>query len=403
MCRKHFDENSDVTFNHLMSPFQVGRFHLFHRVVLAPLTRCRALNHVPQPASVQYYSQRTSTGGLLITEAVAITQQGIGFPHSPGIFTVEQLEAWKQVVDAVHGKGGIIFCQLWHVGRASHTFYQPNGQAPVSSTNKKVPHGWSIRLPEGAVADYSKPTALEVSEILEIVQQFREAARRARIAGFDGVEIHAAHGYLIDQFLKDGINDRTDGYGDSLSNRCKFCLQVTAAIAEEIGSDRTAIRISPTIDHIGANDSDPLALGLYLIDKLNKLNLAYVHVTEPRFRSEGVKDTRENCLLLRQAYRGAFITSGGYTKESGIQAIQTGYADLVAYGRLFISNPDLPKRFAMNLDLNKYDQSTFYTHDQVKGYIDYPAKEIEGGECHNCGRDTSLQTECKDQQNTIEV
>lgn len=369
-------------FTTLLSPLKLANFQLSHRVVLAPVTRCRALNYVPQRAHIDYYSQRASHGGLLITEAIAVSQEAIGFPHSPGIWSEEQVQGWKKVVQAVHEKGGIIFCQLWHVGRASHTYYQPNGAAPVSSTNKRVPDG-SIRLPDGVMTEYSEPRALETDEIPAIVELFRQAARNARQAGFDGVEIHAAHGYLMDQFFKDGINDRTDEYGGSIENRCRFGLQVVSAIAEEIGNDRTAIRISPVIDHLGATDSDPESLGLYLISELNKMNLVYLHLTEPRFTNqgaEGVKETMENALLFSKAFNGVVMSSGGYTKESGMEAIKTGAADLISYGRLFISNPDLPLRFALGAKLNRYDRSTFYTHDQVKGYLDYAmlsAKQVE--------------------------
>eukprot|EP00249_Psilotum_nudum_P024285 c29143_g1_i3 orf=527-1849(-) len=379
----------------LLSPQKLGPFQLSHRVVLAPVTRCRALNYVPQQAHIEYYSQRTTPGGLLITEAVAVSQEGIGFPHSPGIFTVEQVEAWKRVVDAVHRLGGIIFCQLWHVGRASHTFYQPNGAKPISSTSHKVPKGLSIKLPDGECSEYSSPRALETTEISKIVDQFRKAARNARLAGFDGVEIHAAHGYLVDQFLKDGINDRTDEYGGSIENRCRFGLEVVSAIADEIGSDRTAIRISPIIDHLGAIDSDPITLGLHLVEKLNRLKLAYLHLTEPRFTSEGVTETPDDCSIFRNAYRGVVMTSGGYTRESGEEAIRTGYTHLVAYGRLFISNPDLPVRFALEAKLNKYDRSTFYTHDQMKGYVDYPSLSVKEITEHDVGRSKMRRVEKK--------
>lgn len=366
---------------HLLSPLQMGSlFNLSHRVVLAPMTRCRALKKIPQPSHVEFYSQRTTRGGLLITEATAVSEQAIGFPHSPGIYNDEQVKAWKKVVDAVHEKGGIIFCQIWHVGRASHTVYQPNREAPLSSTSKQIPQPWTILMPDGSRATCSQPRALATAEISEIVDQFRRSARNAVSAGFDGVEIHGAHGYLIDQFLKDCVNDRDDEYGGSIENRCRFAREIVEAVAQEIGVERTAIRLSPIIHHNGATDSDPLALTRYLIRLLNRYPLAYLHVTEPRFTSEGLKqaDAKEAEILgaemwsiVRGEYRGRLMKSGGYVRESGMEAVSKGHADMISFGRLFISNPDLPLRFAINAKLNEYDRSTFYTQHQVAGYTDY--------------------------------
>ncbi|KAL4194474.1 hypothetical protein AMTRI_Chr05g59470 [Amborella trichopoda] len=369
--------------SHLLSPFTFGRgFKLSHRVVLAPVTRCRALNNVPQEAHTIFYFQRATQGGFLISEAVAVSPQGIGFPNSPGIYTEEQVEAWRRVVDAVHEKGAIFFCQLWHVGRASHGVYQPEGKLPISSTNQPVPAPWSILMPDGPSGPYSTPRALETHEIPDIVDQFRSAARNAMRAGFDGIEIHSAHGYLIDQFLKDGINDRNDQYGGSVANRCRFALEILSAIADEVGSDRLAIRLSPIIDHLGAEDSNPIALAQFLVDQLNwKFNpgLAYLHVTEPRFTRHGLKGDVETekaernvCSLMREGFKGPFMSSGGFVQETGEAALRSGKADLIAFGRLFISNPDLPARFVGEARLTKYDRSKFYTSDQVVGYTDYP-------------------------------
>ncbi|GLJ29904.1 hypothetical protein SUGI_0591110 [Cryptomeria japonica] len=367
--------------SHLLSPFQMGPlFKLSHRVVLAPVTRCRAINSIPQPSHVKFYSQRTTRGGLLITEANAVSPQAFGFPHSPGIFSEEQVKAWKKVVDAVHAKGGIIFCQLWHVGRASHTVYQPNGEAPISSTGKAISEEWSILMPGGSKAAYSSPRALSMSEIAAVVEEFRKAARNAMCAGFDGVEIHAAHGYLIDQFLKDGVNDRVDDYGGSLHKRCRFAMEVVEAVVGEIGAERTAIRVSPIIDHMGTTDSDPLALTSHLIGLLNSYPLAYLHLTEPRFTKEGLKDKGAEgemtaaamWKIVKEEYRGRVMRSGGYSRETAMEAVSSGSADMISFGRLFISNPDLPHRFAIEAKLTNYDRSTFYTHDQVVGYTDYP-------------------------------
>ncbi|KAH7290225.1 hypothetical protein KP509_30G037300 [Ceratopteris richardii] len=379
MHRSPYTRASDISSN-LLAPLRLGRFHLSHRVVLAPVTRCRAINYVPQPAHCEFYSERATEGGLLITEAVAVSQAGIGFPHSPGIWSDEQVEAWRKVVKSVHKKGGIIFCQLWHVGRASHTYYQPERCIPVSSTARRLPKNCLIRLPEGEMAEYSQPRSLSTEEIPLIIEEFRVAARNARRAGFDGVEIHGGHGYLVDQFFKDGINDRTDVYGGSIENRCRFALEVIHAVASQMGEKRTAIRISPVIDHLGAVDSNPDALFFHLMSELNRKRLAYVHMTEPRFNNKGADgliDTTENCSKFREAYDGLLMLSGGFTRESGMEAIRSGAADMVSYGRLFISNPDLALRFAIEASLNAYDRSTFYTHDQYVGYLDYPKLKSE--------------------------
>ncbi|TKY54424.1 12-oxophytodienoate reductase 3 [Spatholobus suberectus] len=258
-------------------------------VVLAPMTRCRALNGIPQAVHAEYYAQRSTQAGFLITEGTLISPTASGFPHVPGIYSDEQVEAWRNVVDAVHAKGSIIFCQLWHVGRASHPVYQPGGAPPISSTSKPISERWRILMPDGSHGVYPEPRALNTSEIPEIVQHYRQAAINAVRAGFDGIEIHGAHGYLIDQFLKDGINDRTDEYGGSLENRCRFLMQVVQAVVSAIGAERVALRISPAIDHMDAFDSDPLGLGLAVIERLNNfqkevgIKLTYLHVTQPRF------------------------------------------------------------------------------------------------------------------------
>ncbi|KAL6226773.1 hypothetical protein ACLB2K_000734 [Fragaria x ananassa] len=377
----------------LFSPYKMGKFNLSHRVVLAPLTRCRALNQLPNPALVEYYSQRSTPDGLLITEGTWPSDQSAGFPHVPGIYTDEQVEAWKNVVDAVHAKGAIIFCQLWHVGRASHQVFQPGGGSPISSTSNPISKKWKVALPDGSLDVHSEPRRLETQEIPQIVEQYRQAALNAIRAGFDGVEIHSAHGYLIDQFLKDGVNDRTDEYGGSLANRCKFLIQTVEAVVESLGADRVAVRISPAIDFYDATDSDPIGLGLAVIERLNKLQhnigskLAYLHVTRPRLTLTAimtsvpaeVDEDREAQFMrtLREAYEGAFMASGGFTRELGMETVSSGDADLVSYGRDFISNPDLVLRFRLNAPLNKYNRETFYTHDPVVGYTDYPFLNIE--------------------------
>ena len=385
----------------LFSPYMMGKFNLSHRVVLAPMTRCRALNGVPQPALAEYYSQRSTVGGFLISEGTIISDTGAGFPHVPGIYNDEQVEAWKKVVDAVHAKGAIIFCQLWHVGRSSHEVYQPRGGAPISSTNNPISKRWRILLPDGSHGPYHTPRALEIHEIPQVVEQYRQAALNAIHAGFDGIEIHGAHGYLIDQFLKDGINDRTDEYGGSVENRCKFLIQIVQAVVGAIGADRVGVRISPAIDHMDAIDSDPLILGLAVIERLNKLQqnwgskLTYLHVTQPRYAAYGQaeagkpgSDEEEAVFMrtLRKAYHGIFIASGGFTRELGMQAVASGDADLVSYGRLFISNPDLVLRFKLNAPLTKYNRKTFYTQDPVVGYTDYPFLNKSNGKVEPLSR-----------------
>ncbi|XP_031479929.1 putative 12-oxophytodienoate reductase 11 [Nymphaea colorata] len=353
----------------LLTPYRMGKFSLSHRVVLPPLTRQRSYGNVPQPHAILYYSQRTTKGGLLISEATGVSDTAQGYTDTPGIWTKEQVEAWKPIVNAVHEKGGIFFCQIWHVGRVSNTGFQPNGQSPISSTDK----------PPRSVAgmdDFSPPRRLKTEEIPEIVNHFRLAARNAIEAGFDGIEIHGAHGYLLEQFMKDNVNDRTDQYGGSLENRCRFVLEVVEAVCQEVGADKVGVRLSPFLDHADAGDSDPEALGLYMMEALNKYGLVYAHVVEPRMIITGeTLQTPHSLLPFRKAFKGTFIAVGGYKKEDGNKAIAEGYADLVAFGRLFLANPDLPRRFELDAPLTKYDRTTFYTSDPVIGYTDYPFLE----------------------------
>nr|BAA12160.1 CPRD8 protein [Vigna unguiculata] len=359
----------------LLTPYKMGKFNLSHRVVLAPLSRERSYNNVPQPHAVVYYSQRTSNGGLLIAEATGVSDTAQGYPNTPGIWTKEQVEAWKPIVDAVHAKGGIFFCQIWHVGRVSDSSYQPNGQAPISSTDKPLPP--TPRANGLGYIEHTPPRRLTTEELPGIVNDFRIAARNAIEAGFDGVEVHGAHGYLLDQFLKDQANDRTDQYGGSLENRCRLPLEVVEAVVNEVGADRVGIRLSPFADFNDCGDSNPLQLGLYMVNALNKYNILYCHMVEPRMGSVGGPD--ENLTPMRKVFNGTFIVAGGYDREDGIKAIAEDRADLVAYGRLFLANPDLPKRFALNAPLNQYNRKTFYHEDPdpLVGYIDYPFLDEE--------------------------
>ncbi|KAL8061278.1 hypothetical protein ABFS82_02G076800 [Erythranthe guttata] len=351
--------------NPLLTPYNMGEFDLSHRIVLAPLTRNRSYNNVPQPHAAVYYSQRATKGGLLIAEATGVSDTSQGYQDTPGIWTKEQVEAWKPIVDAVHEKGAVFFLQMWHVGRVSTYGFQPNGQAPISSTDKGITPGL-----DGV--DWAPPRRLSKDEIPSIVNDFRVAARNAIEAGFDGVEIHGANGYLIEQFLKDQVNDRTDEYGGSLENRCRFALEVVEAVTKEIGSNRVGIRLSPYTDFMESVDSDPDALGLHLAKELNKFDLVYLHMIEPRFSGEVVA---HELLPIRKAFNNTFIASGGYNRRKGNLAISENYADLVAYGRLFLANPDLVRRYELDAPLNKYDRNTFYTQDPVVGYTDYPFLE----------------------------
>ncbi|KFK43972.1 hypothetical protein AALP_AA1G198200 [Arabis alpina] len=350
----------------LLSPYKMGPFNLSHRVVLAPLTRQRSYGNIPQPHAKLYYTQRTTPGGLLISEACVVSETSKGYPDIPGIWTREQVEAWKPIVDAVHSKGGIIFCQIWHGGRVFNQD-QPNGVVPISSSDKP------LMCKNIYGGQFTPPRRLRTDEIPAIVNDFRVAARNAMEAGFDGVEIHGAHGYLIDQFLKDKVNDRSDQYGGSLENRCRFALDIVEAVVDEIGSDRVGIRFSPFADYMESGDSNPEALGLYLVQALNTHGILYCHMVEPRMKTLGeIFECTESLTPMRNAFKGTFIVAGGYSREDGNKAVVEGRTDLVAYGRTFIANPDLPRRFELNAPLNKYDRSTFYISDPVVGYTDYP-------------------------------
>ncbi|MCL7027381.1 hypothetical protein MKW94_011842 [Papaver nudicaule] len=350
----------------LLRSYKMGNFELNHRMVLAPLTRCRAVGSIPQPNAILYYSQRSTDGGFLISEATGISETAHGFIGPPGIWKKEQVEAWKSIVQAVHEKGGFFFCQIWHAGRAATYKSQPNGAAPISCTDKGCApsHG----------EDWAVPRRLSVDEIKQIIDDYKFAARNAIEAGFDGVEIHGANSYLIDQFMKDQVNDRTDGYGGTLEKRCRFALEVVKAVVDEIGAEKVGMRISPFNDMMGAGDSDPEALGLFMAEALNKYEILYLHLIEPRIVDDDyIIKTPYSTLPMRRAFKGTFISAGGYKKEDGNKAIDEDHADLIAYGRLFLANPDLPKRFAIDAPLNKYDRATFYSSpDPVVGYTDYP-------------------------------
>ncbi|KAG8364045.1 hypothetical protein BUALT_Bualt19G0085300 [Buddleja alternifolia] len=353
----------------LLTPYKMGNFNLSHRIVMAPLSRGRSYGSVPQPHAAVYYSQRATEGGLLISEATGVSDTAQGYPETPGVWTKEQIEAWKPIVEAVHQKGAIFIAQIWHVGRVSSYQYQPNGQAPFSSSDNEMTPGLDDK-------DWSPPRRLRTDEIPIVINDFKLAARNAIEAGFDGVEIHGGYGYLIDQFLKDQVNDRTDNYGGSLQNRCRFALEIVEAVVNEIGADKTGIRLSPFSNYMESGDSNPNALALYMANELNKYNLLYLHMIEPRMNKVGEKDEILRRLLpIRKTFKNTLIAAGGYDRSVGNQAIAENYADLVAFGRVFLANPDLPRRFELDAPLNDFDRSSYYLPDPVVGYTDYPFLE----------------------------
>jgi N-ethylmaleimide reductase len=360
-----------MTPNTLLSSVQVGRYTLPNRLVMAPLTRNRAgAGNTPRALNATYYAQRASAG-LIITEASQISPQGMGYPATPGIHSSEQVEGWKLVTQAVHDRGGHIFLQLWHVGRISHPDLQPNGALPVAP---------SAIAPKGEASTYEgqkpfvTPRALETDEVPGIVEQYRQAAKNALEAGFDGVEVHSANGYLLDQFLRDGSNQRTDQYGGSIENRARLLLEVIDAVVEVWGSDRVGLRLSPSGTFNDMSDSNPEALFRYVVQELNQRNLAYLHLIEPREDNGAPEGQDLSSHFFRSIYNGTIIAAGGYDRELAEETIAKGDADLIAFGRWYISNPDLVERFAQNAPLNQYDRSTFYGGDET-GYTDYPTLE----------------------------
>ena len=362
-----------TTHNPLLSPVQVGRYELPNRIVMAPLTRNRAgKGNVPHELNATYYAQRASAG-LIISEASQISPQGMGYPGTPGIHSVEQVEGWKLVTRAVHDRGGRIFLQLWHVGRISHPSLQPDGALPVAP---------SAIAPAGTASTYEgpqpfvMPRALETDEIPGIVEDYRRAAQNALEAGFDGIEIHSANGYLLDQFLRDGSNKRTDQYGGSIENRARFLLEVMEAVTDVWGGDRVGVRLSPSGTFNDMSDSNPEALFSYVVRQLERYQLAYLHLVEPR-EDNGAPDGQDlSSRFFRSIYNGTIIAAGGYNRELAKETIAKGEADLIAFGRFYISNPDLVERIAVNAPFNEYDRSTFYGGDE-RGYIDYPSLDLQ--------------------------
>jgi len=361
----------------LFSPIELGPTRLKHGVVMAPLTRGRSVqpDGIPSDLMLEYYSQRTSDGGLIITEAAQLSLAARGWHGAPGMYSDAQVDGWKKIVAAVHAKGGHIYAQLWHPGRFSHVALT-GGETPVSASVD--PEYWQnpsrvVSTPIGWIQP-SPHRALERSEITGIVEEYGKAVVRAKAAGFDGVEVHAGNGYLIDQFLQDGSNKRTDEYGGSIENRARLLFQVTAAMVSAWSSDRISVRVTPSGTFNAMSDSDPEALHAYLAEGLNRIGLAYLQIIEPRM--SGYLVIREDqppmaTQRARKIFKGRIIANGGFEPDSAEKAIEQGDADAIAFGRYFISNPDLPRRIREELPLAAYDRDTFYTFE-AKGYTDYP-------------------------------
>jgi N-ethylmaleimide reductase len=355
----------------LFSPLQLGPHELSNRLVMAPLTRCRAgSGGIPTELNAEYYAQR-ATAGLILSEATCISPQGLGYPATPGIWNGDQVAGWAQVTHAVHSQGGRIYCQLWHVGRISHPSLQPDGALPVAPSAIQ-PSGEAMTY-EGP-KPFVTPRALERSELPEIVAQYRVAAKNALAAGFDGVEVHAANGYLLDEFLRDGTNRRDDDYGGSVDNRARLLLQVMDAVTGAVGASRTGVRLSPVQPFNDMRDSDPEATFSRLVELLNAYGLAYLHVTELGKDAPGAAGPWFDPRSLRRLWKGLYMANHGYDRESAMAAVEKGEADLVAFGALYIANPDLAARFARKAPLNAPDPSTFYGGGE-KGYTDYPFLE----------------------------
>ncbi len=352
----------------LFTSLKLGPIQLKNRIVMAPMTRNRAgEGNVPTALHAQHYSQR-ATGGLIVTCGSQVAPAGVGYPATPGIHSQKQIEGWKEVTDAVHGKGGLIFLQLWHVGRISHPSLQPDGQLPVAPSAIR-PAGQAFTY-EG-LQDFVTPRALETGEIADLVNEFRTATQNALSAGFDGVEIHGANGYIVDQFLRDGTNHRTDEYGGSMENRTRFLLEVVDAVTGVWGSDRVGVRISPVNSFNDMSDSDPQATFNYVAGALSGLGLAYLHVVEAVIGDTLSFDQSFDFTQVRDAFGGTYIANGGYTGQRAESALSEGRADLVSFGALYLANPDLPERLRQGGPYNEPNQDTFYGGG-IEGYTDYP-------------------------------
>jgi N-ethylmaleimide reductase len=354
-------------------PLRLGSITLPNRIIMAPLTRMRAgASNAPTALNAEYYAQRANAG-LIIAEGTAVSQQGQGYPNAPGIYTREQVNGWRAVTQAVHSRGGRIFLQIAHNGRNSHSSYMPDGGPPVAPS--AIPPKLPAFTRDGQQVPIEIPRVLNKEEISPIVETFANASRKAIEAGFDGVELQASNSHLIDQFLEDGTNTRTDAYGGSIANRMRFLLEITEAVSASIGSERLGVRLSPFGQYGGICDSNPLRLFTSIVRELNARKLAYLHLIEGRGSEIGLgddlhADALNNARLFKPHFQGALISAGAYTPLTASDTLQEKSADAVAFGRLFISNPDLTERIARNLQLNPYDRSTFYGGGE-KGYTDY--------------------------------
>jgi len=359
----------------LFTPIKVGPYKISHRIVLAPLTRMRSeAGDVPGDLMVEYYAQRASEGALLIAEATSVSPSGLAYAGAPGIYTDAQVAGWKRVTDAVHARGARIFLQLWHGGRQAHPDNM-NGALPIAPSAIAAQEKAVVRDAQGnfVVVDLVVPRALPLEEIPNVIDEFRRAAERARVAGFDGVELHAANGYLPDEFLQDGSNQRTDAYGGSIANRARFLLEVVDALVRVWGGNRVAVRISPSGKYGTMSDSNPAKTFGYIAEQVNKFGLGYLHVIEPRIRGPEDLEVGAPAVAsksLRGIFKGIIVAAGGFTRETAEQILDAGDADLVAFGRHFISNPDLPVRLRAGIALTPYDRDKFYGGDR-RGYTDY--------------------------------
>lgn len=371
----------------LFDPFQLGPHRLKNRIVMAPLTRSRSRQpgNVPTGLNAYYYAQRAGAG-FIISEATQVSQQGQGYAWTPGIHTPEQGRGWRLVTEAVHAAGGLIFLQLWHVGRVSHPALQPGGQLPVAPSAIPL-EGMAFITDEAgrpAFVPFVTPRALESDEIPGIVRQYEEGARNALAAGFDGVEIHAANGYLLDQFLNSSTNHRGDEYGGSVENRARLLREVVGAVCAVWGSERVGVRLSPKGTFNDMGDDNPEALFAHLAERLNDFQLAYLHVVQPEIAGNAAAawldpDRRSITTMIREIYRGTLIACGGYDYRKATRALEIEGIDLIAFGRLFLANPDLPDRLRQAAPLNRPDEATYYGGG-AKGYIDYPTLRQQRGE-----------------------
>ena len=360
----------------LFAPLAVGDLEVRNRVWMAPLTRCRSLlpGHVPWELNAAYYRERASAG-LILTEATEIAQEGRGYPGVPGLFTEQQVAGWKKVTAAVHESGGTIVCQLWHVGRASHQAFQPGGRDPVAPS--AIAAAGDVHLPDGSKAPYPTPRALDADELPGIVATYRAAAENAKAAGFDGVELHAANGYLIDEFLRNGANKREDQYGGSPENRCRFPLAVLDALIDVWGRGRVGIRVSPLGSFNDMTDSDPLPLYEHLFGELNARGIAFLEIVGAIHGDEIDHELLDRINAAgRERFGGTLVLNGGYDGEAARAALDAGTCDAITFGTTFLANPDLPRRLAEHAELNESDPNTWYSRG-AEGYVDYPS--LDGG------------------------